>query len=120
MEQDISGPSMKAGHLARQKNVFYFTSLLLTQQYHSPGTINKFPFDHYIASRKGRNHFLHINKVHVMCFSLHNLSYQIGAQIQPKPHIVKKKNPTKPVQGSVAKVNIHPLVDETKTLFDNI
>lgn len=69
-----------------------FTSLLLTQKYPSPGTINEFPLDYYIASKKGRKLFLCISKAHMIYFSLNSLSCQMRAQTQPKPHMVKKPN----------------------------
>lgn len=79
---------------SQAKAFFDFASLLLTQKYHSPGTINKFPSDYYTATKKGRKRFLQISKAHMIQFSLHSLSYQTEAQIQPKPKMLKKKTPT--------------------------
>lgn len=50
VEQDIRGWNMK--RYGQVKMLFDFTSLLLTQKYHSPGIINKFALDYYIASKK--------------------------------------------------------------------
>lgn len=82
--------------ISQAKAFFDFSSLLLTQKYHSPGTINKFPSDYYTATKKGWKRFLQISKAHMIQFSLHSLSYQTQAQIPPKPKMLKKKTqPTK-------------------------
>lgn len=82
--------------ISQAKAFFNFASLLLTQKYHSPGTINKFPSDYYTATKKERKRFLQISKAYMIQFSLHSLSYQTEAQIQPKPKTLKKNKPNQP------------------------
>lgn len=87
MEQDISGPSIKAGHVSRQKmfstsHPYYYPSnvILLEPLTNSPLTI-------ILQTEREETSYY----TRMICFSLHSLCHQIGSQKQLKPHMVQKK-----------------------------